>query len=140
MAEMTVKDFYAFMNRQSLGVISTVDANGNPEAAVVGFGQTEKLELVFGTDNTTRKYANLQSNTRVAFVIGWSDEGTIQYEGVVRELRDDELDIVRNSYWKKTPRAEKFGTETNRYFIVTPTWIRFTALNTKPWTISELRF
>lgn len=129
------------MNSYTLGVISTVSEDKMPHAAIVGFGQTEGLEILFGTDNSSRKYKNLRDNPHVAFVIGGETAETIQLEGIARELNLDELDIVRQNYWQKNPHAE--GHHKNpgeRYFIVTPTWIRYTDLRADPWDITELKF
>ncbi len=135
------QELYDFMNNNSLAVVSTVTAEGNPSAAIVGFGQTKELELLISTDNTTRKYKNLQTNPRVAVAIGGTTPETIQLEGTARELKEDELDVVRDNYWQKNPHAKAYSDNpNNRYFIITPTWIRFTDLRTNPWSITELTF
>ena len=138
---MSNEDFYNFMNEKILAVISTLSADGTPQAAVVGFGQTKDLEIVFGTNKSSRKYANITRDSHVAFVIGWENGETIQYEGIARELSSDELEIVRESYWKKNPRAEaNYKEPSERHFIVKPTWIRYTNLKSEPWDIAELKF
>lgn len=130
-----------FINKQKLTVISTVNKNGKPQAAVVGFGQTDRLEIIFGTNNASRKYQNILDNPAVALVIGWEDTRTVQFEGIARELTPDELQLVRDNYWDKSPEAEKHHTiEGQRYFIVKPTWIRYTDLAKDPWAIIELEF
>lgn len=129
------------MDSHKLCVISTIHTDGGPEAAVIGFGQTEKLEVIFGTNNTSRKYQNLTQNNHVAIVIGWENGETMQYEGVARELREDEIRIVEEHYLKKSPESTKHrDNPQNRYFIVTPTWIRLTDLKMNPWKITEHRF
>jgi hypothetical protein len=139
---MDLKDyFYNFLNSHLLGVISSIDSGGAPQAAVVGFGQTKNLELILGTDISSRKYKNLTTNPSVAFAIGWENGETVQYEGTARELTPGEINLVRENYWAKNPRAE--GNNQNpgeRYFIVTPKWIRYTDLKAKPWDIKELKF
>ena len=112
---------------QQLGVISTIDAeNSKPESALVAFAEKDDLGLIFGTSNLTRKYKNLQKNNRVSFVIGWSSEtGSVQYEGTARELSDDEALKHGELIVLKNNQAEKFAIQKNqRYFLVTPTWIR----------------
>jgi pyridoxine/pyridoxamine 5'-phosphate oxidase len=134
------QDYYDFLNRHTLAVMSTVHTNGTPEAALIGFGQTENLELVFGTVNTSRKYTNLTANPHVALVIGWEQSETVQYEGTARELSPDELDIVRTSYWLKTPKSEIHNSNpAQRYFIVTPSWVRYTNLEAGTLKTSELQ-
>jgi hypothetical protein len=77
----------------------------------------------------------------VSLVIGWEDERTVQYEGNATLLQDGpELERLKAAYFKKTPAARKWeGAEGNVYFKVEPGWIRFTDLNTDPWTISVFR-
>lgn len=138
---MSIEDFYRFMNAKPLAVLSTLHADGTPQAAVIGFGQTKELEIVFGTDNSSRKYANLKHDPHVALVIGWDNGETVQYEGVARELSSGELGLVRENYWQKTPDAEAHHRQPGeRYFIVTPKWIRYTNLKAVPLEVAELKF
>src|ERR1700757_5048617 len=74
-----------FIADYSLCVISTVGQDAKPEAAIVGFSHTEQLELIIGTSNKSRKYANLLQNSHVAIVIG-DEIGEVQYEGKVEIL------------------------------------------------------
>jgi uncharacterized protein YhbP (UPF0306 family) len=135
------KELYEFLNSYELATISTISPKGLPSAAIIGFGQTKDLELLFSTDNTSRKYKNLSLNPHVAFAIGGETAETIQYEGIARKLEESELDIVRNNYWQKNPHAEEYHKiPTDRCFIVKPTWIRYTNLRANPWDITEIRF
>jgi uncharacterized protein YhbP (UPF0306 family) len=118
----------SFLHKEKLAIISTV-SNEKPESAVLAFGETENLELIFGTSNTTRKYKNLKSNSNVAFVIGFDPDLyiNVQYEGVARELISDEVRKYVDILTVKNPRSAKFAAlEGERYFLVTPTWIRYT--------------
>ena len=137
----TKEDIYEFMDKSVLGVISTIKEDGTPESAVVGFGQTKDLVIIFGTDNTSRKYANIKRTPNVSDVIGWENGETLQYEGTARELKDSEIDLVKESYWKKNPKAEKHQLiPSERYFLVEPLWIRHTDLKMQPWDITVLNF
>jgi len=51
-----------FIKKQKLAVISTVGIDNKPESAVLEFGETEELELIFDTLTSSRKYKNLQTN------------------------------------------------------------------------------
>lgn len=136
------KNVLAFIKNYQLTVISTVDVETNkPESAVIGFAEKENLELVFGTSNTSRKYKNLQKNTNVSFVIGWSHEfGTVQYEGVAQELTGEEAVEGGNVLANKNEKVRRFLTKENqRFFLVKPTWVRFVDKSKKPDEISEIR-
>lgn len=135
------EEIYAFLQAYQIGVISTVSPQGLPNAAIVGFGQTKDLAILFGTDNTSRKYHNLKTNPQLAFTVGGKTAETVQLEGTARELAADELHLVSEHYWRKNPHAKSYHQNpTNRYFIITPRWLRYTDLRTDPWDITELSF
>lgn len=128
-----------FLRRHELTVIATVTPDGLPEAAVIEFGETDQLELIFDTITTYRKYANLQANRHVAFVIGWDEAITIQYEGLAHELAGEELITYQEVYLAKNPKVEKWRHRPDvRFFKVEPTWIRYSDLSKDPWEIHEL--
>lgn len=127
MDENLKQQILAFLGKHLLTVIATIDISGDkPESAVIAFAELPNLNLIFGTSNQTRKYQNLQKNNRVSFVIGWDSKiGTVQYEGVARELSEQETGDYAKILATKNPASEKFvNREHQRYFIVTPTWIR----------------
>lgn len=144
MNEVTIKSkILEFLKEHELCVISTIHADGSgPQSAVVGFAETEDLEIIFGTSNKTRKYKNLQSNPNVSFVIGWSsEEGSIQYEGVATELPKGESEKYSSMMVKKNPDSEKYvDMDDQRYFLVKPKWIRFSDNAGNPPDVYELGF
>lgn len=117
-----------FLKQHTLAVIATVGTDSKPESAVVGISETEDLEVIFGTSNVSRKYQNLQSNPHVSFTIGWDDQDTItvQYEGRAQELSASEIEKAKAAHLKKIPTSAKFLERPDqRYFKVTPTWVRY---------------
>ncbi len=130
-----------FIKTKIHGVISTVDLESNkPESAVVAFSETDNLELIFGTFNDTRKYKNLQSNNNTSFVIGW-DDITVQYEGMVKELHRGDMENARNNHLAKNPSSKKYAfDEKQRYFKITPKWIRYSDFNFDPEKVFEISF
>ena len=110
-------------------VLSTVNQEGQPESAVVGFGETDDLELIFGTSQLSRKAKNISQNDRVAVVIGWTNEGTLQYEGTARLLTGSEAEKYAEIYYQKSPGSRRYRDDPNeRYFLITPGWLRFSQL------------
>src|SRR3989344_737 len=98
-----------FIKTKKHTVISTCGKNQKPEAALMGFGETDDLELIFGTYKTSRKYKNLKENNKVAFVIGWDEDNiTVQYEGIAEELEGSEIEKYVSLYHKKAPEAADF--------------------------------
>ncbi len=134
---------YNFIKNHSLAVISTHNG-GYPEAALVAFAETADLELIFQTHVDSRKYKNLQSNSRVAFVIGWNEKIhiTVQYEGNAIELYGDEATKYRDTFLsKKTPCVQEFIFHPkSRIFKVNPKWIGYSNYTNERPSILELTF
>jgi pyridoxine/pyridoxamine 5'-phosphate oxidase len=139
---MTKADILAFIKTQIHTVISTTDPTGHPEAALIGFGETDTFELIFGTYRTSRKYQNLQQNSRVACVIGWdSDNITVQYEGIATELQSNELAPYLALYHAKVPSAASYQNHPDqRYFKISPRWLRYSDLSGDEEFITEITF
>lgn len=130
-----------FIEARLLMTISTVNSAGTPESAVVGFGQTDNFELIFGTSRLSRKTKNILQNDNVSAVIGWDDKGTVQFEGKARMLAYDEITKYVEPYFQKSPKARKYKDDPDEcYFLISPKWIRFTELSTFPWPITEIKF
>lgn len=135
------KIIFDFLQTKRLGVVSTVDEKGQPQSAVVEFGETSDLEIIFDTFSHARKYKNLQGNRKVSFVVGWDEDITVQYEGLAEELKGEELVRCKKSFFAKTPGAQKFEQYLEiKFFKVIPKWIRYSDLNTDPWTVFEVTF
>lgn len=127
------------MRRSKLAVVSTISTENTPQSAVLGFGETESLEIIFDTFNTARKYNNLQHNNHVSFVIGWDENITVQYNGAAIELEGEELERCKKLYFKKNPDAQRWEhREGIRYFKATLQWIRYSDLNKNPWEVFEI--
>jgi general stress protein 26 len=131
----------AFLKTQHLGTVATVHVLGEkPEAATVGFAETEALEIIFGTFNDSRKYTNLEHNKHVAFVFAEKNI-SVQYEGVAHLLEGEEADEAKAMFIKKNPRAARVLNDSRERLIkITPTWIRYTDANVEPVTIFEVSF
>lgn len=52
-----------FIKRHTLAVIATVNRENKVEAAVIEFGETENLELIFDTLSNSRKHRNIKRNS-----------------------------------------------------------------------------
>lgn len=133
---------YQFINQHKLGVVATTNEAGRPEAALVGIAVSDKLEIVFDTLTTTRKYHNILHNRKVAVVIGWDNETTVQYEGIAQVLGDDEeAENLKEIYYKAYPDGrERAKTWPGLVHIkIIPQWLRYSNFN-DPVAIEELRF
>lgn len=115
-----------FVRAQKWAVEASVDASGAPQAAVIGVAVSDALELVFDTLGTTRKAHNLRRDPRVAFVIGWDDARTLQYEGVADEPSGAELERLKALYFARFPDGhERASWPDITYFRARPRWVRY---------------
>jgi general stress protein 26 len=135
------QEVFEFLNGRPLMILSTLSPDGKPQSAVVGFGQTDDLELVFGTSLKSRKFKNIGLNPNVSAVIGWDDGGTLQYEGTARILEGSEADKYSDMYFSKNVDAKRYKDDSDeRYILISPSWLRFTEVAFDPWQITELQF
>jgi PPOX class probable F420-dependent enzyme len=90
-----------------LAVIATRGPDGVPQAALVGITATDRGELVFDTAVKSRKLRNLRAFPRVAVVIGWDDEVTLQCEGDADVLIGQERERCLYAYVQQYPDGEQ---------------------------------
>lgn len=131
---------YEFLNSQVHTVLATVNKSGRPEGATVGFGQTKELEIIFGTDKTTRKASNISHNKSVALTFN-GPYSTLQYEGEATLIEGPEKEKYAEIYFRKVPDAHKYYNLANQiYYLVVPHWLRYTDHRTQPGTVFEIKF
>lgn len=93
-----------------MAVISTVAENGEPQSAVVTFIVDDEFNIFFVTRKSSRKFANLMKNPRVAVVVGFDPEhpSTIQMHGNAKVpeanrmtllLKFSQALITREKWW-----------------------------------------
>jgi pyridoxine/pyridoxamine 5'-phosphate oxidase len=137
---VTPAEIYRFLREHRLAVISTTGPAASPQAAVIGIAVTEALDIIFDTTTTSRKYANLCADPRVALVIGWDLGQTVQPEGTAEVLSGPELDACKPDYFALWPD----GRDRERwpdiaYVRVRPTWLRYSDYSRAPPRVEELR-
>ena len=135
---MERSDLYRFMKQHRYGVVSSIAADGTPQSALVGIATTPELRIVFDTLRTTRKYANLTRNPRCSFVVGWSGEQTIQFEGIAEEPAGDDLLACQAAYFEVWPDGRARMSWPNlTYFVIHPRWLRYSDYDQSPPFIQE---
>jgi general stress protein 26 len=120
------KELIAFIRRHRWAVQASTSLSGAAQAAVIGVAISESAELCFDTNIPTRKCQNLRRDPRIAVVIGWDDQQTVQYEGIADEPVGSELVAVKAAYFAHFPdgRTRESWPDIT-YFRVKPTWIRY---------------
>jgi general stress protein 26 len=121
---MTRDGFVAFVRDVGQGVVATVDAGGNPEAALVALAITDEAELVFDSLTTARKVRNIHDHHRVAVVVGWDEGVSVQVEGVAQVLSGDERTVYGEVYLSQFPGGRALDDEFSIVRVV-PDWLRY---------------
>ncbi len=138
---MTEADVYRFIAQHKLGVLGTIADDGAPQSALVGIAVTPDLEIIFDTVKSSRKYPNLSGNPACCFVVGWAGEQTVQYEGRAEELRPPELARYQKIYFEAWPDGPaRMNWPGIVYFVVRPTWVRYSDFDQNPPLVREFRF
>ena len=124
---------FQFLDTCRLGVLSSLGPMGAPQSALVGIAVTPVLEIIFDTLEKSRKFANIARDPRVAFVICWQGEVTVQYEGVARRISSTELGPYHEIYFRKyTDGPSRLKWDGITYYVVTPKWIRYSDYDQTP--------
>jgi hypothetical protein len=148
---MNKADLFKFMAGHKLGVLGSISSVGSisqersPQSALVGIAVTPELEIIFDTVSSSRKYANLVADPAASFVIGLGDkstgEVTVQFEGQAFQPTGAELARYQQVYFAAWPECrDHLSWPGIAYFVVRPTWIRFSDYDQRPPLIEEFRF
>ncbi len=138
---MDKQRLYQFLDGCKLGVLSSIGPEGAPQSALVGIAVTPELQIIFDTVAKSRKVRNIPRDPRVAFVIGWQGDVTVQYEGVARRISSTELGPYHDIYFRKFPDGPaRLKWEGITYYLVTPKWIRYSDYSQPPAEIVEFSF
>ena len=128
-----------FVRHRGLAVVATRDANGEPQAALVGVAATALGEIVFDTLTSSRKYRNINSHPRVALVIGWDDEVTLQCEGLADLPTGADLVRCTTAYFEQYPDGRQRAASPDIMHVrVRPRWLRYSDYRPDSFTIDEL--
>jgi hypothetical protein len=138
---MTKVDIYQFIVKQKLGVLGTLSSGGSPQSALVGIAVTPELEIIFDTVKSSRKFQNLTSNSGCSFVVGWTGEITVQYEGQALQPEGATLTHYQEVYFARWPECRSHLSWPGiTYFVVRPRWIRYSDFDQNPPFIEEFTF
>lgn len=127
-----------FVRRRRLAVVATRDVSGAPEAALVGVAATDRAELVFDTSARSRKCVNLRAFPRVAVVIGWEDEVTVQGEGLADVLAGPERDRCLTAYFEQYPDGRERAKDPDIVLVrIQLDWVRLCDYRPEWFSIAE---
>jgi hypothetical protein len=102
---------------------------------------TPEFEIIFDTVKNSRKFQNLMSNHGCSFVVGWTGEITVQYEGQAHQPEGAALARFQEVYFAKWPECRSHLSWPGiTYFVVRPRWIRYSDFDQNPPFIEEFTF
>jgi hypothetical protein len=130
---------HSFMMGHRFGVVSSISQAGTPQSALVGIAITPKLEIIFDTVKSSRKYPNLVARPNCSFVVGWDGEQTVQFEGYATEPNASSLETYQEVYFAAWPECKAhLNWPDIAYFVVRPRWIRYSDYAHTPPIIEEI--
>ena len=128
-------ELLAYMRRQKLAVVSSIAADGAPQAALVGVATTDSFELIFDTVTTSRKHGNLLRDRRAAVTFSGPGEQTLQLEGIACpvSLTGAADASFRETYYRALPDGrDRLAWPGLCYWRVTPRWARYADFDRGP--------
>ncbi len=137
---MNREELVRFIRERGLAVLATRGPDGSPQAALVGIAATDQAEIIFDTSIQSRKYGNIRRHNRVALVIGWDDEVTVQCQGVADVLTGAERDRCVAAYIEQYPDGRQRAEELEIAHVrVRPDWFRYSDYRPHTFTVKEGR-
>lgn len=104
----------------------------------MGVAATSQGEILFDTLASSRKYRNISSNPRVALVVGWDDEVTLQCEGMADLPLGEDLARCRTAYFEQYPDGRQRAASPDlRHVRVRPGWLHYSDYRPDSFTIGE---
>ncbi|WP_315092893.1 GNAT family N-acetyltransferase [uncultured Cellulomonas sp.] len=108
------------------GVLSSLGPDGQPQAAYLAIGATDRGELVLDARVSSRTVANLRRDPRVAVVVGGADGTTLQVEGIADLPEGVELERCAAAYLDAFPQfAASLSDDGIVVIRVRPSWARY---------------
>jgi PPOX class probable F420-dependent enzyme len=133
--------FVEFVCQRGLAVVATRGPDGAPQAALVGIAATDRGELLFDTASSSRKYRNLRAFPRVAAVIGWEDEVTVQCEGDADVLTGAERERCLATYVHQYPDGRERARDPSIVLVrIRPDWGRLSDYRPDTFGAEEIIF
>jgi nitroimidazol reductase NimA-like FMN-containing flavoprotein (pyridoxamine 5'-phosphate oxidase superfamily) len=114
--EQAKKHLQELLRSQKLAVLST-NRQDHPYASLVGFAATDDVKhLIFATARSTRKYANLTNNAKVAMLIDSRSNQDADFHaaiaataiGTAEEIGEHERETMLELYLTKHPHLMDF--------------------------------
>jgi len=137
-SDLTPSDLGAFVAANPMGVLATVGASGEPEAALVGVVALADGTLLVDALGSSRKVQNIRRAPRVAVVVGLGDV-TFQVEGVARIADGSERATLAAAYEAASPGSRALDPQL-AIIAVVPGWVRRYDATRRPADVTEAQW
>jgi general stress protein 26 len=137
---MNKDKIYQFIKSEKYAVISSINNASHPESALVAFSEKEELEIIFASNDSSRKIQNILLNPNVSLVIGFGKDHltSVQIEGTARILKLEDAEEYVELHTQKQPEfKELIHNEGECVVVLTPFWARYTNYSSKTPEIFE---
>lgn len=126
MNDSTLKPWgLTFLAERMFAVISSINDQGRPQSAFVGYSNNDKFKFLIGTSKLSRKYKNITANNAVSLVVA-DTTGELQFEGTAELIDDAEYQrLTSEEGFRGLPGYDLYRNDPNQvFFKLTPTWFR----------------
>ncbi len=80
-----------FLSSHPVGVLASVDADGNPHASTIYFAVDDELNITFTTKQNTQKHKNIMINNSVMIVsFDAASQASVQASGAAKKVTNPE--------------------------------------------------
>lgn len=137
---MSKEKIIKFIKSEKYAVISSINNASHPESALVAFSEKDNFEIIFASNEKSRKVQNILLNPNISMVIGLGKDHmtSVQIEGTARVLKLDEAEEYIDLHTKKHPEfKELIKTPGECIIVVSPFWVRYTDVSNQPPEIFE---
>jgi hypothetical protein len=124
-----------------IATLATASPEIQPQASPMRYAVTDDFEIVMGTLQTSRKFANLQRNPKVAVLV-WDGMFSIQIDGIFDLPSGADLERLRDFFAHEQPLEARIraGRPTHVYFRIRPLWARYSDFMVEPGRVLTLDF
>jgi hypothetical protein len=124
-----------------IATLATASPEIQPQAAPMRYAVTDDFEIVMGTLQTSRKYANLQRNPKVAVLV-WDSLFSIQIDGIFDQPGGLDLERLRDFFANEQPLEARIraGRPAHLFFRIRPLWARYSDFMYEPGRVLTLDF
>lgn len=136
------KDELLRLSRQRyIATLSTASGDGQPQSSPMRYTVTDDFEIVMGTLRTSRKFANIERNPKVAVLI-WDSLFSIQIDGLFDQPTGTELVRLQDCFDNEYPLEARIraGRPAHAYFRIKPVWARYSDFMDEPARVLTLDF